>query len=980
MSELATLLQIDIVDSTKLGEELGDAAMSELWRAHDRRARDLLIAFRGREIDKSDGFLLLFADRNDAFRFALAYRSAIKELDLRLRARTGLHCGHVIVRRNAPADVARGAKPVEIDGSAKVLAARVMSIAAADQILATADAATGVDLAGHQVVSHGHWRVKGFSDPVSICQVGRAGESFAPPADGEKAYRVVAQDGETWLPVAHIRNTLPHERDKFVGRSATLRHLARELASGVRLLSILGPGGVGKTRLAVHFARAWMGEFPGGVWFCDLSHADTLDGLHSAVAQGLDLALGQSDPAVQLSNAIRGRGACLIILDNFEQLVGAASETVGHWMDRAPRAQFLVTTREPLRIPGEHSHVLESLVHGDAVALLIARAGAARQDFDAGAENRAAVERLAELLEGLPLAIELVAPRLGVMSALTLVARMNDRFRLLSSSTGRSRRHATLRATLDWSWDLLSGRDRSALAQLSVFAGGFSLGSAESVLDLSWYAADGSVADAVQSLVEKSLLRHLGNERYAQLESIREYAGERLQSGTGYPDSSLARKVEAEARHGAHFASRSFRSATPEDLLEIDNLVAACRRAIGRGDGEVIAGACLGAWDVLRFRGPYRSAAELVQLALASPTLSERGRLTLTFLSGRTRFLCGDVVSARAEIEAAVATAERLGEHDQRCRFLASLAELNFCEGRTSEAMAQYRQVLEAGERTTNLQFQCAALNGLGTCFDNLGDLASARSVYEHALVVSRKAGDLRWQGGASGNLAQLLHRLGLHGEAGLLYESTVAIARSLGDRAWEASALCNWGLLSHARGEDRPALQQLEAALLITREIGHRRVEAVVLCNLGIVNEALGRSDAAREHYSAALSIARYRKDLRCEGQFLGYLGLLEARSGHRTAAETAFERGEALLRETKDPVSLAILLCAAAQAAHLAADRDRATASLDEAMAIAGRTGMESTSELGLALAEATTLLSTPAVIAQVSPALEAAASSSS
>ena len=382
MSERA-LLFTDVVDSTRLVERLGDARAAEVWSAHDRRARELLARHRGSEIDRADGFFLLFDEARDAAAFALGYHDAIA--DLGLVARVGLHVGPMTLRENAAADVARGAKPVEVEGLAKPLAARVMALAMGGQCLLTAaarDAMAGALPEGARIVLHGHYRFKGIKEPVEVFEIGAGAErAFLPPPDADKAYRVV-RSGDMWFPVREVRHNLPAERDTFVGRSKELRALAERLDAGARLVTVLGPGGTGKTRFVRRYGWTWLGDRPGGVYFCDLSEAGSLHAIHFAVAAALDVPLGRDDPAVQLGHAIAGRGRCLVILDNFEQVVGHAAATVGSWLDRAPGAAFVVTSRERLHLPGEVVFPLEPLpVDADGVELFALRARAQRPEF-----------------------------------------------------------------------------------------------------------------------------------------------------------------------------------------------------------------------------------------------------------------------------------------------------------------------------------------------------------------------------------------------------------------------------------------------------------------------------------------------------------------------------------------------------------------------------------------------------------------------
>ncbi|MBL8307059.1 MAG: hypothetical protein JNM33_10205, partial [Rubrivivax sp.] len=263
------LLLTDLVDSSALSAQLGDEVMVGIWATHDRIARDLLRVWRGHEIDKTDGFLLLFASARDALGYALDYHRALAAMAVPLKARAGLHVGQITLRENSAEDVALGAKPFEADGVSKPIAARVMSTALGGQTLVTRAALDALGEVPQRVVAHGHWHVKGIPVPLELFEVGEPSAPFTPPPDSAKVFRVVRQ-GDLWLPVRELRHSLPAERDAFVGRRDTLQELARRFDEGARLVSLLGIGGTGKTRLATRFGWGWMGEFPGGVWFCDL--------------------------------------------------------------------------------------------------------------------------------------------------------------------------------------------------------------------------------------------------------------------------------------------------------------------------------------------------------------------------------------------------------------------------------------------------------------------------------------------------------------------------------------------------------------------------------------------------------------------------------------------------------------------------------------------------------------------------------------
>ena len=960
------LLLTDLVDSAALAQRLGDEAMARVWTGHDRMARDLLRSWRGREIDKTDGFLLMFAEAADALGYVLDYHRALQTLEAamqaalplgegappRLQARAGLHVGEVTVRENPAADVALGAKPLEVDGVTKPLAARVMSTALGGQTLITAAARDALGEVGHRVVSHGHWRVKGLPVPLELFEVGEPSAPFTPPPDADKVYRVVRQ-GDLWLPSRDTRHTLPAERDAFVGRRSTLQELARRFDSGARLVSLLGIGGCGKTRVAMRFGWQWLGDFPGGVWFCDLSAARTIEGLYSAVAQGLDVPLGLDDPLQQLGHAIAGRGPCLVVLDNFEQLARHAEDTVGRWLERAGAARFLVTTREVLGISGEDAVALAPMQDADAQALFMRRAASARRDFEPSAEDEAAIGPLVKLLDGLPLAIELAAARVRTLTPRALLARMSERFKLLASSSSRVDRQATLRATFDWSWDLLTPAERAALAQLSVFESGFSIEAAEAVIDLYHLPQAPWTVDVIQSLVDKSFVRSLPGERFDLLGSVQAYAQEKLDAEARPGAPAAAAQQSAHARHSAWFAALGPQRATEHRCIELDNLVVACRRATAAGNANTAAGALDGAWAALNLRGPYQAGLDLAQALCTLPALPSRA-------AARSCLVLGSVLEAmgrRAQATPALEMALQHARHsqDRRCEAAACvrLGALHGREGRSELARTELAAALQGALDLSDAELECAALNGLGTLEFERGQLPAAQQHYEAALARARDSGDRRWQGNLLSNLANLHANVGRLDLAGTLSEEALAIARQLGDRQREGTRLSNLGMLHYLQGRLDAAESACEAALATARELGHARLECTVLANLGLVHAAAGRTAEAVVSYQPALALARQLGNRRAEAQILGHLGVALARLGQHGAARQHVQPGLAFLRAGSDQLSLGLVLCAVAECEALDDQGAAASAALSEALALAEKTQAGPASELGVALA---------------------------
>lgn len=957
LPEQAALLLVDIVDSAALAERLGDEAMARLWAMHDRAARDLLRHWRGREIDKTDGFLLMFGHAGDALGFALAYHGALAALPAPIRARAGLHVGPVTVRENVARDIAQGAKPLEVDGLAKPVAARVMSAALGGQTLLTAAARDALGPLAQRVVSHGHWRFKGLPEPMELFEVGDDGAPFTPPPDGAKAYRVVQREG-AWQPLREIRHSLPAERDTFVGRHTAMLDLARRFAHGARLVSVLGTGGAGKTRLATHFGWTWLGDHPGGVWFCDLAPARGIDGLVHAVALGLEVPLGRADAVEQIGLAIAGRGHCLVILDNFEQVARHAEDTLGRWLDRAPDAQFLVTSREVLGIGGEVALALAPLPWTEAESLFVLRASAARHGFQPGDDDRAAITDLVRLLDGLPLAIELAAARARVMSPRALLARMSERFKLLASAGGRRDRQSTLRAAFDWSWDLLAPAERAALAQLSVFENGFKLAAAEAVLDLA--ACDDApwAVDALNSLVDKSFVRARDGDRFDLLVSVKAYADEHLRTEGRYAGSGPAALLGAQARHGAWFAASSAAAAEDGNCADLDNRVAACRRAVARGDDGTAVGALEGAWAALSLQGPFETGVGLAQQVATLPDLPDSEAARVQVVLARACTHAGRLGEAREHAERALALAGRVG--NRRCQAEAGiqLARLVARDGQDDVARTLLMDALAQVQALGDRALECAARNSLGNLEADFGRLDESRQQYQAALEAAAGLPHPFLRGSVLGNLGTLDMSLGRLDEARSNLEEALQLARALGDRLHEGNTLCNLGLLCHMQDRPDEAVAVSESALPIARELGHLRLECTLLCNLGIFQTALDRAPQARQRLEAALSLARRLPDPRLQGQALGYLAALHTRQHEFDLARTCLHVGQALLETAGDLFSLGVLLCVHAELECRSARPDVAHAMLDRAGILAGEVRAGPRSELGLALTRARAL----------------------
>ena len=944
-----TFLFTDIEGSTTLWEQFPDAMQDALAR-HDRLLRHAIESSGGCIVKSTgDGVHAVFDGATDALAACLAAQRALQahkdgasnpepaasdaRPPIALSVRMGLHTG--------VADLRDG----DYFGAALNRAARIMSAAHGGQVLlsaATAELLRGQLQEGVSLREMGEHRLKGLLYP-------------------ERLLQVVASDLRPDFPplATQTGHTLPAERDTFVGRREPLSELARRLDAGARLVSVLGLGGTGKTRLVTRFGWGALTNFPGGVWFCDLSEARSPDGMVYAVAQGLDVPLGEDDPVTQLGRAIAGRGKCLVILDNFEQVARHAGETLGRWLSRASDARFLVTTREVLGLPGEEIIALPPLAPQDAALLFMRRAEAAKPGFQPNPEDQSAIGPLVQLLDGLPLAIELAAARVRVIPPRMLLLRMSERFKLLSSTGGRLDRQATLRAVFDWSWDLLSLPEKAALAQLSVFEGGFTLESAEVILDLSAYENAPWPMDALQSLVHKSLVRQVTDTRFDLLVSVQEYAAEHLRTAARYPGSGPAALLAAEELHGAYFADLDEKAAIADSCAELDNLVVACRRAAARGDVDMAVRSLEGAWAAVALRGPFKVGVKLASLVRAIPEIRTAAAARADYVAGRALEYSGNGAEARVRFEASRAEAREVGDRRCECRALVRVGFLDIQEGSLESARAHVEMALSIARELNDRSIQSDAYNVLGNVESVLGRREQTLGYYEAALAFAREAENRHREGSVLGNLGTEYAEMGIMDKARLHHEAALAVSREVGNRRLEGNTLCNLGLLHHVQGRFGEALDQLEAALAVARDMGHAHLECVVLCNLGMVYDSLARFEEARDYFEAALTIARSMGDRRREGQFLSYVGLLHAHRAEFDEARHCLNAGEALLQAVSDRTSLGILVCGRAETEHLAGAPDHAKAALEEANAIAAEVGAGPDSELGLALARVRNLL---------------------
>lgn len=654
-------------------------------------------------------------------------------------------------------------------------------------------------------------------------------------------------DNLTFDAAGRVATNLGAELDATVGREAELWDVEERLARP-GIVTIKGTGGIGKTRVARAVARAWHAHRMAEAWLVDLTRVASVESLLFAIGAALDapIGTGPTDASVDLlGRVLDGRGDVLVVLDGFDQLVEHGA-IVGRLAAGAPEARFLVTSRVALALPGEVVVELGPLTEAASLELLKARA---RRPTDG-------LEALVRRLDGLPLALELAAARLDLMSPAQLVERLEAKGILRRRGGDR---HASLDATLDASRELLDPVDALALASASVFRGGFTLEAADEVWDL---AGGRFAADAIEALVRTSLLQvaQAGRApRFQLLEPVRAWASEALS----------AEAVERLARrHAIRFAALGHPdrvavldagsgAARAELVQELPNLLAACRWSLAAREPRLAARTAVAVFQVTHIWGPVSLGVELCDAALQLPGLVDEDLGALHHAAGNLRRLQGAPGPAEAHLREAIAAFERAGRPRERGASLGALGVLFERSGRLDEAFAAHEAALVAHRAVGDRHNEGVTLGNLAVATLSRGHAEEARAGFEAAIAACRAAGSRRYVAIHLGNLANALNRLGRTEEARSTYQEALRAHRDVGNRRFEGVVLGNLGVLYGRSGDLAEAARHFEAAIAIHREVGDRRFEAGALANLGECALLLGRYDEAEDALTRAVAIA---------------------------------------------------------------------------------------------------------------------------
>jgi predicted ATPase len=728
-----TLVFTDIEGSTRLLEELGEA-YAEAFDAHQRAVRTAFGAHRGVEVNtQGDAFFFAFENARDAVAAAADAQRALAGGPMRVRM--GIHTGEPAARKGdyLGPDVHR--------------AARIMAAGHGGQVLVSQATRELLD-STFELRDLGEHRLKDLPTPVRLFQLGSG------------AFPPLRSLSQAQLPVA---------LDPIVGRKRELAELVRLFThDGARLVTLTGPGGVGKTRLALAASGELVDSFRDGVAFVELATIRQPELVLPAIAEALG---AQGDVVAHLGDREQ-----MVLLDNLEQVVDAAPD-VARLLTQCPGVRILATSREPLRVAGEREVPLRTLAEAPAVELFRQRALAVRSDFDAPYDQ---VTQICRRLDSLPLAIELAAARVKVLSPAELLGRLEQRLTVLAGGRGRRdlpERHRALRSTIQWSYDLCTERERTLFRRLAVFGGGATLEAVEDV-------CEGDL-DLLESLVDKSLVRSDG-ERFTMLETIREYASERLVD-CGEAD-------ELRRRHAQYFLAVAERiererlDAGPTGWRERlrpewDNFRAAFAWSLEAGEAEL--GLRLAATVAFGWldRNLLAEGNRLFEALLpAARDADDLTRANALFAWGMIASVQSDWARTEELGREALAIFRRIGHPFGIAWTLMNLAVVPMEFGRTDEA----RAMLDEADAILRSRGNRGGLRRLGHLY---GQLAAETGDAETAREQLREAVDLALTEGEEFSAATALHSLGdVELTEGAIDAAATAYAEAL-EVAWRTGA-----------------------------------------------------------------------------------------------------------------------------------------------------------------------------------------------
>ncbi len=841
---MTVFLLTDIEGSTAKWERY-PALMAQALARHDAILKAEIEQSRGRVIKHTgDGVFAVFED-GDPLQCAIGIQRVLAGDDWSgiggLRIRIGLNAG----------DAQRRGE--DYFGPVINRTARIMSAAWGGQILLTAEALRACRLpADAEVRDLGRHLLKDLVEPQVVFQL-------IHPS-------LTDRDFPPLHSMADHPHNLPVQSTPFLGREEELAEIVRLLKDPTcRLLTLIGPGGIGKTRLAIQTAAEKIEDFQHGVYFIPLAPLTAPEFLVSGLAQALNYSFyPAADEKTQLIDYLREK-EMLLILDNFEHLTGGAG-IIAEILSHAPRIKILVTSRELLNLQGEWVLTIKgmsfpgssavSIEDYGAVQLFLANARRVKTNIEFGPDDKAYLVRICQLVSGLPLGIELAATWLRTLSCREICQEIEKNFDFVAAALrDLPERHRSLRAVFDYSWNLMSGPERATLTALSVFPGDFDRTAAENVAEAG--------LPILTALADKSLLRRNERGRYDLPGAVRQYAAEKLGD---QPD----RKRSTTERFCVYYAGflemREAAMDGPDQrttlagiAAEIENVRRAWNLMVEQGRIDDLK-RCLGALYIFyRKQGWHREGAEVFEQAAArlidaDPGFYNRVRARYAVLASSH----GRLAQTRQQLEECLAVDRTINNPVETAWVLNELGTAYRLIGDMPRAQAAYEEGLALYRTAGRPNNVADVLVNLGATVDAAGDYPTANRHLHEAITLFRTSGDNAGIAIALNRLGNIAETLGDFSEARRLYEESLAISRDLNNRMGEATALNNIGNIAAQTGDREAGRKSYEASLVIFTDLGHRRGIASALTNIGILLKYAGDPKEALKKFEETLAIFR--------------------------------------------------------------------------------------------------------------------------
>ena len=840
--QTCAFLFTDIEGSTRLWERFPEA-MRVALREHDVRLRAVFAAHRGNVFKTiGDAFCVAFPEAPDALAAALAAQQSLNGLfvveDSPVRVRMSAHLG-LVERRDDDyfgPTLNRTARQLSVAYGGQVLVSDAL------RILAEAALPEGASLR-----ALGEHRLKDLERPEPIHQL---------------CHPDLPPNFPPLRSLTTVPNNLPTQLSPFVGREKAVAEVASLLAKS-RLVTLTGSGGIGKTRLAFQVAADVLAGLPDGAFFLDFA---TLSD-PNLIPQVLVETLGLSERPGQTEEEHLVEYLCprtlLLLWDNAEHLLERSGELISYLLENCPTLRILATSREPLGVSGERVWRVPPFPPSEAVSFFLDRVAQHQNGYVPTPEAAASIARICRRLDGIPLALELAAARVRALAPQQIEARLSDAFRLLSGThRGVLPRQQTVRALIDWSYDLLDESEKRLLRALGVFVGGWTLEAVEAICGDD---AEGEtdVLDLLTALVEKSLVvaeEDGGAYRYRLLEVLRQYCLERSHAEDA-PERVEARRRAHQRWYGELARAAEAALQTSEQVCwvktlesEHDNLRQA--QEVGGDEGAWIAVALVAFW---RLRGYFSEGRLRLDRALAQ--LSDSDSLLRTkLLAGAAQLASqqGDYPRASALQEESLALARAQGDRVQAGRALVQLGLLAVSQGYFERAQSLYDEGLQLFRDADEPGGIAWAQNIVGILFRSQGRVEEARERFLQSLSLQRRLGKPQ-------NIAACLNNLGLlaldreaYDEARALYGEVLQINRELGSRWSIASTLHNLGLIARRERRLTEARHDLGEALALARELGDPQLVTQALIELAGTALDEGETESATSFLVEASGLVR--------------------------------------------------------------------------------------------------------------------------